>query len=172
MGLLTHTLVSTHVPLVLSGAPVDLLPRMSKMARGLLDANPNRRRVVAAAAVGLAYRYLSTLVPGAPWLLHGVEFECGAGPVDVAWVNADDGRVLFDELKTSRTATRRMPSGWVEQVRRYAAAGLATYGPAFAGVRLLPLNRPDLARVVDPDGRMRALNPATDSMSRLDEKEH
>lgn len=147
LGLLTHTLVSTHAPLVADGLPADVLARMTELARGLLDANPNRRRVVAAEAVGLAYRYLSDLSPRAPWLLLGVEFETGSGPVDVAWVHGDSGHVLFDELKTTRAATGKVPDKWREQVFRYAAAGRSQYGSDFAGVRLLPLNAMRLARV-------------------------
>ncbi len=100
--------------------PEELLSRMTGLARGLLDANWNRRRVLAAEAVSLAHKYLTRLAPTAPWRLLGVEYETGNGAVDLAWEHDSDGRVLFDELKTSRVATNKVPQGWLEQVRRYA----------------------------------------------------
>jgi hypothetical protein len=147
VGALTHALVSTHAPLLDGGLPSDVLARMNEFARALVDANPNRRRVVATEAVGLAYRYLTELAPAPPWRLLGVEFETGRGPVDVAWVHKGDDRVLFDELKTTRIATRKVPTSWSKQVSRYTAAGVEKYGVAFAGVRLLPINAIHLARL-------------------------
>jgi hypothetical protein len=167
LGLLTHTLVSTHAPLVADGLPADVLARMTALARGLLDANPNRRRVVAAEAVGLAYRYLSDLAPRAPWLLLGVEFETGSGPVDVAWVHGDSGHVLFDELKTTRAASGKVPDKWREQVFRYAAAGRLEYGSDFAGVRLLPLNAMRLARLTRSAQRWVSVAPTAPEPFRL-----
>ena len=121
---------------------------MNQAARSLLDANWNRRRVIAAETVGLAHQYLTVLAPGAPWRLVGVEVETGRGPVDLVWANDIDGRVLFDEIKTSRQPTRAVPNKWAQQVRRYAEGGLAQHGEAFAGVRLLPIDAMHLARLV------------------------
>ncbi|RBY92679.1 hypothetical protein [Blastococcus sp. TF02A-30] len=120
---------------------------MTAMAKALLDANFNRRRVIATEAVSLAYRYLSALAPAPPWRLLGVEYETGRGPVDLAWANSEVGLVFFDELKTARTATRRLPGAWEEQTQRYTAAGRARFGAEFVGVRLLPINAMHLARL-------------------------
>lgn len=94
LGLLTHTLVSTHAPLIAGGLPQDLVPRMYELASGLLDANSNRRRVLAMQAASLAHRYLTRLALSTPWELLGVEHETGNGPVDVAWVHSERGRVM------------------------------------------------------------------------------
>lgn len=161
LGVLTHALVSTHAPLLVSSLDrEDLLPRLNAMARGLLDANWNRRRVVAAEAVSLAHKYLTRIAPSSPWRLLGVEVETGDGVVDLAWEH-EDGRVVFDELKTTRVATSKVPEDWLGQVRRYAAAGAAQHAGSFTGVRLLPLNRMHLARLVAASGRIVRLSPTT-----------
>ncbi len=161
LGVLTHALASTHAPLLAMVPPEELLSRMTGLARGLLDANWNRRRVLAAEAVSLAHKYLTRLAPAEPWRLLGVEYETGDGAVDLAWEHGEDGRVLFDELKTSRVATNKVPQGWLEQVRRYAAAGAAQRPASFVGVRLLPLNRMHLARLVSATGPAVRLSPTT-----------
>ena len=166
LGLLTHTLVSTHAPLIAGGLPQDLVPQMYELAHGLLDANSNRRRVLAVQAAGLAYRYLNRLALSAPFQLLGVEYETGNGPVDVAWVHGENGRVVFDELKTSRVATQKMPKHWTAQVRRYAAAGQVQHGDAFVGVRLLPLDRWHLARFFPATGPSVALSSAPTELLR------
>ncbi|MGY1615913.1 hypothetical protein ACI797_04155 [Geodermatophilus sp. SYSU D00691] len=143
---------------------------MTEVARGLVKANPNRRRVVAAEAVSLAYRYLTQLAPQTPWRLHGVEFETGQGPVDVAWIHETDGRVLFDELKTTRIATRKVPTSWGSQIRRYTTAGVGRYGAAFAGVRLLPINAPHLARLSQSSAFWVAIAPTPGDPFRLRSK--
>ncbi|MCF6735235.1 hypothetical protein [Blastococcus sp. KM273129] len=161
LGVLTHALVTTHAPLLATVPPEELLGRMHGLARNLLDANWNRRRVVAAEAVSLAHKYLTRLAPTAPWRLLAVEYQTGDGTVDLAWEHVESGRVLFDELKTSRIATRKVPEGWLHQARRYAAAGAAQHPSLFTGVRLLPLNRMHLARFVGLNGLTARLSPTT-----------
>lgn len=148
LGLLTHLLVATHAPRLtgdVSGA--DLVPSMLEMAHRLIEASTNRRRAVAAEAVSLARTYLVTCAPAAPWALLGVEFDTGAGPVDVAWQDLD-GRVFFDEIKTSRITGGQVAPSWMQQVHRYSKAGRSQFGDAFVGTRLLPLSRMRLARLV------------------------
>jgi hypothetical protein len=148
LGVLTHTLIATHVPLLTCGATVaDLVPPMVEVAHRLLDANTNRRHVVAVEAVSLARRYLTQGAPTTPWSLLGVEFDTGNGPVDLAWRHPD-GRVFFDEIKTSRIAGGQVAPSWMQQVHRYSNAGMATFGDAFIGTRLLPLSQMRLARLV------------------------
>jgi len=161
LGILTHALVTTHAPLLTTLSSEQLLRRMHGLARNLLDANWNRERVVAAEAVSLAHRYLTRLTPSAPWRLLAVECETGDGIVDVVWVDAEGGQVFFDELKTSRIATRKVPEGWLAQVRRYAAAGATQYPSLFLGVRLLPVNRMHLACFVTPNGLTVRLSPTS-----------
>lgn len=148
LGLLTHTLVATHAPLFAAGAAVpDLVPPMVEMAHRLIDANTNRRRAVAAEAVSLARTYLAQAAPTGAWALLGVEFDTGDGPVDVAWQHPD-GRVFFDEIKTSRITGGQVAPSWMQQVHRYSKAGQAAFGDAFVGTRLLPLSAMRLARLV------------------------
>lgn len=160
IGMLVHALIATHAPLGSNGVyPADLVDRLNAVARGLLDASNTARRIaIASQSVGLAHRYLTTLAPAALWTLLGVEFNTGDGPVDVAWIDPH-GRVMFDEVKTSYVATRAMPQRWIAQVRRYAAAGTATYGEQFAGARLLPINAPHLGRLVPVEGMSLPLAP-------------
>lgn len=162
IGSLTHALIATHAPLRdAAGYPDNLVARLNAAARALLDgSNPSRRIAIASQAVGLANRYLTTLAPVAPWRLLAVEYETGAGPVDVAWVS-DDDLVLFDEVKTSTVASHAMPSHWVAQTRRYARAGAATFGARFAGARLVPVNALHLARFVPCTGPSVPLAPTT-----------
>ena len=148
LGLLTHLLVATHAPRLSHGVSgADLVPSMIEVAHRLIAANTNRRRAVAAEAVSLARGYLTNCAPTEPWVLLGVEFDTGDGPVDVAWQDPD-GRVFFDEIKTSRITGGQVAPSWMQQVHRYSKAGRAQFGDAFIGTRLLPLSRMRLARLV------------------------
>lgn len=148
LGLLTHLLVATHAPRLSPGVSgADLVPSMVEVANRLIAASTNRRRAVAAEAVSLARGYLSNCAPAAPWVLLGVEFDTGDGPVDVAWQDPG-GRVFFDEIKTSRITGGQVAPSWMQQVHRYSKAGNAQFGDAFIGTRLLPLSRMRLARLV------------------------
>lgn len=154
LGSLTHGLIGVHVPFLTPthsgvGVPGDLLARMYTVAYAVIDANPNATRVLATEAASLAYRYLTELPPAAPWRLLGVEYDTGAGPVDVAWVHEETGEVFFDEVKTSRVVNgRQTPASWVDQARRYATAGTARFDDLFLGVRLVPLVGAHATRLV------------------------
>lgn len=153
VGMVVHALIGTHAPLVAAGeAAVAVLPRMEQMARSLVQANANRRAVVAAQCVGLAHRYLAQLVPGDDWRLLGVEWDTGHGPVDVAWVHKATGAVLFDEIKTSRISGQKISANWRAQVNRYNAGGKEMFGDIFVGTRLLPLSAMRLARLTMGSG--------------------
>lgn len=146
-GTLTHTLVTTHVPLLAKGhSAQSLVEPMATMADLLLAGNRNRRAAVKSSAVSLAHRYLTKFAVSATngWHLLGVEFETGHGPVDVAWQHEPNGAVMFDEIKTSGSAQWAQPE-WIYQIARYNLGGLEQFGDLFIGTRLLPLARMDIA---------------------------
>lgn len=161
LGTLAHALIGSHVQFVHGTAvPGDLLERMYAVAYAVIDANPNRTRVLATEAASYAYRYLTTFVPDAPWRLLGVEYDTGSGEVDLAWTDDTSGQVFFDEVKTSRVHDGRRPEPkWVTQCRRYAAAGTDRFGERFIGVRLLPLMPTSVARLVLVGAPLRVLSP-------------
>jgi hypothetical protein len=161
VGVLTHALVAAYAALREHDTfPPGLLDSMFAFAEATVQANPNRRRVLCAEASGLAFRYLTRLAPAYPWALLGVEHDTdGGGRVDAAWFHTVDGHVLFDELKTSRVATQKMPTTWIPQARRYAVAGQATFGDRFLGTRLLPVNVMRLARLVPAAGPCTRISP-------------
>ncbi|WP_140739775.1 hypothetical protein [Pedococcus bigeumensis] len=162
-GVLTHTLIATHAPRLALGESVDdLVPSMVQFAFGLVQTHPNGSRVIAAETVGMARRYLADLTPGDPWRLLGVEYETGEGPVDLAWVNDADGRVFFDEIKTSRVAAGRVAASWLQQCGRYTEAGVERFGDAFAGTRLLTVAQMDFARHMSGDLRVTPIKPTRD----------
>jgi len=165
VGALTHAAIALTVPALLVDtvtSPV-LLDHLYTLCEAMVDANPNKRQVLVTEAAGFAYRYLTTYVPSPPWTLMAAEYDlkCDAqgrgtasaasrrgGRVDLAWFNMDTGEVFFDEVKTTRLRVREhggrdgaagVPSAWLDQVGRYAVAGSRLFGPAFVGVRLLPL---------------------------------
>ncbi|QWZ07716.1 hypothetical protein KRR39_20350 [Nocardioides panacis] len=160
VGVLTHALVAAHVGLRVNNQyPENLIERLFAFSEALVNANPNRRRVIATEASGLAFRYLTRLAPVDPWNVLGVEYDTeGGGRVDVAWFHTVDGSVMFDELKTSRVATV-MPKGWVAQARRYSVAGAATFGDHFVGTRLVPIDVMRLARLVPSVGLPVPISP-------------
>lgn len=145
-GLLTHTLVATHAPLLDQGRTAEsLVAPMVAMADLLIAGNRNRKAAVSSTAVSLANRYLSKCaVSGHGWRLLGVEYDTGHGCADVAWQHDATGAVMFDEIKTSGSA-RWAPPDWLEQVARYNLGGLEQFGDLFVGTRLLPLARMEIA---------------------------
>ncbi|GAA4372843.1 hypothetical protein [Nocardioides caricicola] len=164
LGSLTHLLVGSHVQFISlsldgTGVPVDLLDRMYAVAYAVIDANPNARRVLATEAASLALRYLTEFPPAAPWRLLGVEYDTGNGRVDLAWWNGDTCEVFFDEVKTSRVSGRQVSPAWLDQSRRYSAAGAARFGESFLGTRLVPLTTSGTVHLVREGEPIVALSP-------------
>ncbi|NYD40026.1 hypothetical protein [Nocardioides panaciterrulae] len=169
LGSLTHGLIGSHIQFLSDGqVPSNLLERMYAVAYALIEANPNATRVLATEAASLAFRYLTEFPPRPPWRLLGVEYDTGEGPVDLAWANTSTNEMFFDEVKTSRVATgRQVPSAWLAQTRRYAAAGAAAMGESFLGVRLVPLMAADTARLVRHGEPVRLLAHTAEAPLRL-----
>jgi len=100
------------------------------------------QRVTCLTAIGLV------LCPPPDWQFLGAEIETDDGRLDLAWMAPDDadgaapGSVLIDEIKVAGYAGQLETNHTLDQVRRYLAFGVSTYGPAFIGVRLLALSGP------------------------------
>ena len=165
VGALTHVAIRLTVPALLAGTVAEhgLLDHLYSLCEGFVAANPNKRQVLVTEAAGFAHRYLTTCVPSPPWTLMATEYNLDRGAktsqattaslrrdgrADLAWFNIDSGDVFFDEVKTTRLQVRSrglqsvaagVPTSWLDQAGRYAAAGSRLFGPRFLGVRLLPL---------------------------------
>jgi hypothetical protein len=167
VGVLTHRLIAEH----LEHRHLDramLAERLMFSARAALDGrNSNRRIAIAAQAVTFAYDYVINLAPAAPWRLLACEYDVGIGRVDVAWLGPTRC-VVFDEVKTTRTAQLLLDPSWEEQVRAYARAGQLLYGQRFLGVRLIPLGSMQLACLITHGGRPEALAPTPHKPLALD----
>jgi len=120
-------------------------PGANRPGQGAHSCGQQVTRVQAADAIGLARTYLTTMVPAPPWRLLGTEFECGRGPVDLAWVHAD-GWVFYDEIKTGPAPVISVK--WLTQVERYTSGGTKLHGAAFMGTRLIPLAGPAAPRLI------------------------
>jgi hypothetical protein len=126
------------------------------VAEHLASAVPADRRLgslqsARSRVAGMTSMYLQQVAPGPDTTFLGAEIAADTGRVDLAWDCPTLG-VFFDELKTWRHALPTLDRDTVEQINRYRTFGLATFGPRFAGVRLLPLGALPQALWFTPDG--------------------
>lgn len=139
-GILAHALIAVVAPALPTLTDITLAERLHDLAGAMTSGeNVNRRRVLAATGAGHAAAYLRRYAPVEPWTLLGCEFDTGNGRVDLAWQHTDTGQVFYDEIKTTNRPVAVLPSEWLDQVARYAAAGADQHCDSFAGVRLVPL---------------------------------
>lgn len=157
-GILTHALIAMLVPELPRLTPVTLPERIHDLAGALVGGdNVNRRRVLQSTAAGHAATYLRRLAPTS-WSLLGCEFDTGNGRADLAWQH-EDGRVLFDEVKTVNRPVAVLTESWIDQAARYARGGEVRFGTQFVGVRLLPIGSLHCSALVRGDATFSRLFP-------------
>ena len=168
VGLVTHAAIAIMAPTARALSPESIPECVLDVTGALVNGdNVNRRRVLMLTAAGHVAAYLRRFLPAAPWDLIGCEYDTGKGRTDLAWRHADTGQVFFDEIKTTNRAITRLSSLVIAQVKRQGEGGVAQFGPAFAGVRLLPFGSLHLASLVHPDRRRMPLSPTGSEPLRL-----
>lgn len=160
VGTLAHLVIGLLAPSV-EGSPERIADSCLTLAHELAAPSP-RSRGNAVLAAGFAVEYLRLLRPVPPWTVLGVEYDTGAGRVDLAYRNPRTRAVFFDEVKTTHVPLVQPSREWIQQTRRYSAAGVAEFGSRFAGTRLLPLGSRHLTALVAGDGQIVSVTPSPD----------
>lgn len=160
VGLVTHAALAIITPSLRTLSPETLPERVMDVAGALVNGeNVNRRRVLMLTAAGHTATYLRRLAPEGPWELLGCEFDTGQGRTDLAWRNTETGEVFFDEIKTHNRPVTGLSPQTVAQAKRQGEGGLAEFGAAFRGVRVLPLGALHLAALIQPNQKRSFLRP-------------
>jgi hypothetical protein len=162
IGVLTHAIVQMLAPHVRDIPPALIPEKVLDVASALLDIpHVSDRRALITTASGNACVYLRRLAP-IDWDLLGCEYVVGDGNrVDLAYRNPSDGRVFFDEIKTSKTAHTQPTVPHVAQCERYTRDGVNTFGAHFTGIRVLYLGSLHASRWITPDGTAIRFSPTT-----------
>lgn len=153
IGVVTHAIVQMLAPHI-ADIPAVLIPEKVLDVASALVSIPgvSERRALITTASGNACVYLRRLAP-IDWDLLGCEFPVAEGSrVDLAYRHPVDGRVFFDEIKTTKVGLSRPTPEHLAQCDRYRAAGLDKFGNRFAGVRLLYLGALNASRLITPTG--------------------
>lgn len=160
IGTMAHSTIAILAPTAHTLNPDSLVETILVLARSVCPPGRMHRRNSTLVA-GYATEYLrGRLRPRAPWMFLGAEMPVGSGArVDLAWMHEPTGAVLFDEVKTTETARRRVDDQWVFQTRKYAMVGRERFGEKFLGVRLLPLGSMNVATFVTASGDLQPLVP-------------
>lgn len=147
VGVLTHATIARVLTATESEIGGDLpmfaLARTREIVRNSRTGGiPRNARLILRVATSTG-AYLNRFMPGSEWSFLGGEVPVPGGRVDLAWQHSD-GRVLFDELKTTK---QNAPIGIQDQaqIRHYAMAGQEMFGSKFVGIRYIPLMYPGAA---------------------------
>jgi hypothetical protein len=137
-GQLAHALIADLAPLQ-RPAREHIVAAVSRALRERDSANPALRRRLTDAAV----TYFALFAPAHARLV-GAELAVGGQRLDLVWRS---GSVVWaDELKC---AGDQLTSAITQQCARQLSAGRSCWGAAFAGVRVIWLQPPGRALVVD-----------------------
>lgn len=177
VGLVTHAALALLTPVLRDLTRETLPERVLDVVGALVNGdNVNRRRVLMLTAAGHAATYLRRFAPEAPWDLLGCEFDTGQGHTDLAWRHSVTGQVFFDEIKTHNRSVSSLSPRVISQAKGQSEGGVSQFGPAFAGVRVLPFGALHLTALIHPDSKRIPIRPtpaeplllATDAQSPLE----
>lgn len=159
IGSASQALIAVLAPIADSMDPAHLVETALAVSRAFCAPGKSRTRNSVQVA-GFAIDYLNGPTrPRAPWHCVGTEVATSEGRVDLVWQHADDGLVMFDEIKATITARTAPEANWLEQCGGYARAGSVLHGDRFVGVRLIPLGSMGAACLIRPDGTLLPLAP-------------
>ncbi len=167
VGVLTHATIANVLEAseedIAGDLPMYALARTRDIVKNARTGGiPRNTRLVLRVATSTG-AYLNRFMPGPDWAFLGGEMSVPGGRVDLAWQHSD-GRVFFDELKTTKQNT---PIGTQDraQIERYAKAGHEMFGSKFAGVRYIPLMYPGAAlfACIESSGHNFTLQPLAQS---------
>jgi hypothetical protein len=116
-------------------------------ADGLLGPASVQTRAHRQVLAGAICSYFWHLLPPSPWSFLAGEHSLRPGRVDVLWAEPG-GRVLIDEIKTGRGGVDLAATA--AQARRYLTAGVAQFGAALVGVRVLSTADPSRSWLCRP----------------------
>lgn len=163
IGVLTHAIVQMLAPHLRDIPPALIPEKVLDVASALVDIPRVSGRRALTTASGNACVYLRRLSP-IEWDLLGCEFVVGDGNrVDLAYRHSIDGRVFFDEIKTAKWGLTRPTDDHLDQCDRYRVAGVAEFGAAFQGVRLLYVGALNASRLITPAGQVVPFAPTPDA---------
>lgn len=160
VGVLTHAIVQILAPHSPDIKPSLIPERVLEVAADLVNIpNVSDRRSLITTASGNACVYLRGLRPTG-WDLLGCEFNLdGGGRVDLAYRDPKDGRVMFDEIKTSKSPFAGPSPEHDAQCVGYRNAGNEMFGDQFMGVRLLYLSSLNASTWFSPCGGVGRILP-------------
>lgn len=156
VGSVVHRVIGEVAPHLPSDNEADVRnlihESVKRHARGYRLGRPDRARAVVTSVV---IQYLTTDLPKTARFL-GAERPVAAGIVDLAWEHPTVG-VFFDELKTWNHVPVPIDEATTAQLCRYLDAGIAEFGGAFRGVRLLTLRQRQHCQWYGPAGEITPL---------------
>lgn len=152
VGSLTHQVVAHLVS-------QSLAPDVTTIRWAVRDVFPhlgeNEGRAHKQNIAGQVRTYFTQLLPPSDFRFVGSEMHLGHGRIDLLWQN-DDGTLLIDEIKTGYGFLLASTPN-LQQAQRYLHDGLAAYGRALAGVRLLSTDIPHMSLFLAPGQPVREL---------------
>lgn len=116
--------------------------------------------------ISMVMAYVNIYMPPVDATFLGAELVTGTGRVDLAWSLTGTG-VWFDEIKTWRHQRVGLDTATWDQVHRYIAAGLNTFGDDFAGLRVITLSDPAGPVAIDRWGTVEELAKSALAPARL-----
>lgn len=152
-GTQAHAAIAAIAGRVPGTADDDLPDLIRRAVAEQVVGRENGRIAVARVRVsGLVHQYVRVFLPRTATFAGAEVHTPGHGRADLAWDHPHAG-ILYDELKTYRSADTAHDAAALTQLARYVTAGTTRHGLAFAGVRLLTLGNTAASLLMAPDGR-------------------